>query len=419
MDEAFPDSSVAPSTAVPDGKLKSPNETPTPAASEQTGAYQDLGLPTYERYLEIQANYLANLADHRQSKALISAELYEHIKDTLRNPSYTKESTAQFRYWVRKMFQMVVVFGQEVVAHEGKPVAVKERIYDILCHCHAEVDHGGRDRTNSETRNYFSWIPKELVAQFVASCPTCSVRRFTQPPSLLDPCYEPRMKRKRTPANLTENPKAPKAPRKARAKKLKPEPFNPPMASVPLSDLPISQLPQTSDSLYAPGDLATPASNSPSFSPFDWMNAATFPFNGAISEGYEQHSFQFPHFSALDRERKPILLNRSRDPTSSFEGIAPQEFNVSRMNFFLDPNLIDGPTMVYHHTDDLTTSADFPRIESPHPVAFPECLEPNLPNGREIPFSCRPFNLSNQVPVKARSRGVKLSDILNHSSPDV
>ncbi len=87
------------------------------------------GLPSPTQYVEIEASYLGNLVVHRRAKALISQELYAKIKSSLLDPNNTKIGTAQFRYWARKMFQLVVVSGKPSLVHSGKPVAIKEEIY--------------------------------------------------------------------------------------------------------------------------------------------------------------------------------------------------------------------------------------------------------------------------------------------------
>ncbi|KAI9673560.1 MAG: hypothetical protein M1829_004067 [Trizodia sp. TS-e1964] len=64
-----------------------------------------------------------------------------------------------------------------VVVHENKPVAVRESLYKVLTTAHAIVQHGGRDKTSQEVRKNYSWVPKELIARFVRTCPTCVVKR--------------------------------------------------------------------------------------------------------------------------------------------------------------------------------------------------------------------------------------------------
>ncbi|KAI6041753.1 hypothetical protein EDC04DRAFT_1200348 [Pisolithus marmoratus] len=52
-----------------------------------------------------------------------------------------------------------------------------EQLYEVLCYCHGLTQHGGRDKTCAAVREHYSWVPKELVAQFVKGCPTCLMKR--------------------------------------------------------------------------------------------------------------------------------------------------------------------------------------------------------------------------------------------------
>ncbi|KAI9061857.1 hypothetical protein FKP32DRAFT_1575129, partial [Trametes sanguinea] len=153
---------------------------------------RDLGLPTQEEYNVVEAEYLGGLDRRKKAKALISQEMFDDILLVLRCPGDQSIRTAQFRWWVRKMFKLeehmqiplsippgAIAEGHEVdvVLHDGKEVAVKENIYAILCFHHEHIDHGGRDRTASEVRKHYTWIPKELVAGFIKTCPTCIFKR--------------------------------------------------------------------------------------------------------------------------------------------------------------------------------------------------------------------------------------------------
>lgn len=176
------------------------------------------GFPTYEQYKRIEAVYFANLAPRKRAKALITQALFDQIWEVLWQPEATRVGTPQFRFWVRKMFRLVNFQGKDggegnrvgrewqrasygddtengtinskgkdvrmkgeelppVVVHENRPVAIMEQMYEVLCYCHGLAQHGGRDKTCGIVREHYSWVPKELVAQFVKACPTCSIKR--------------------------------------------------------------------------------------------------------------------------------------------------------------------------------------------------------------------------------------------------
>ncbi|KAH7906854.1 hypothetical protein BJ138DRAFT_1117203 [Hygrophoropsis aurantiaca] len=145
-----------------------------------------LGFPTYACYKRIEAAYLACLSPRKRDKALISQVMFDKIWDVLHQPDDCTIESPQFRFWVRKMFTLTRQGRQEdehyfetpaVVLHENRPVAVMEQLYELFCYCHERANHGGRDKTCAVIRQHYSWVPKELTAQFVKACPTCAVKR--------------------------------------------------------------------------------------------------------------------------------------------------------------------------------------------------------------------------------------------------
>jgi hypothetical protein len=187
------------------------------------------GFPTYEQYQRIEEEYLSSLSERKQPKALISQSLFDKIYAVLQNGSEDRASTAQFRFWVRKMF--VLAYPQTffnhntttssqpsepVVLHDKRPVAIKERLYEVLCYCHAMARHGGRDKTCATLRLHYSWVPKELTAKFVKACPTCTLKRSGNPDLLSQFSYA-------TPSYLPT----------AAAAAAAPEPAHPPLTGGP------------------------------------------------------------------------------------------------------------------------------------------------------------------------------------------
>ncbi|KAF8127641.1 hypothetical protein EV363DRAFT_1343981 [Boletus edulis] len=194
------------------------------------------GLPTYAEYKRIEANYLHSLSPRKRDKALITQAMFDKIWDVLHQPEACTVQTPQFRFWVRKMFTLsrpvrgdgdgvsgwgwdegrtsgmtatavhpvpefdpdtdedlelersMGIIGSEratadelgysaVVLHENRPVAIMEQLYELFCYCHVRAGHGGRDKTCAVIREHYSWVPKELTAQFVKACPTCVSKR--------------------------------------------------------------------------------------------------------------------------------------------------------------------------------------------------------------------------------------------------
>lgn len=162
--------------------ISSPQDPPTPKKEDTAG---QLGFPTRAQFCTIEEGYIDSLTPRRQGKALISQALFDRIWHVLHN-DYTLNETAQFRFWVRKMFVISEdhtlygehrPIGREVLLHDGLLVAVREHIYELLCYYHGIANHGGRDKTCAYLRRDYTWVPKDLVAQFVKVCPTCIIRR--------------------------------------------------------------------------------------------------------------------------------------------------------------------------------------------------------------------------------------------------
>jgi hypothetical protein len=160
-------------------------------------AQQDIasehGFPTRAQYKHIETVYLNSLSSRRKEKALISQSTFDRIWGVLQNGDASQED-GQFKFWVRRNFTLgtldqdsplgprtlsahMIPGTQTVLLHEGSLVALQEQLYDLLCFAHGIVNHGGRDRTLAALRKYYTWVPKEIVAQFTISCPTCMLRK--------------------------------------------------------------------------------------------------------------------------------------------------------------------------------------------------------------------------------------------------
>jgi len=198
-----------------------------------------LGMPSTAEYLRFLTRYLDEMAPNKRGKALIDSELLRRIKLILTlqhkgsfssgeagsgsdsappTPYSTGGSwdTPAFRRWVRKTFvyrpatraelERAIDFGllspsesslsgpgvpgyapstgsarsMSLIFHHDRPVALRSRIYKIILRAHWIANHAGRDRTWAVVREVCSYIPKCLVYDFVAGCPTCRLARSKQ-----------------------------------------------------------------------------------------------------------------------------------------------------------------------------------------------------------------------------------------------
>lgn len=159
--------------------------------------------PTPEMFNGALEQYLKSLSRKAGDKALPTQKMYDAVLAILRdegdaegvfdtNDEYL--SSPIFRAWANKAFTLSPPDenGDEAVLHNGKPVAVREQLYNIMVSCHAATRHGGRDKTCSLINDHYvsqspvkrychlhsfrspqSWVPKAFVELFVKSCPGC------------------------------------------------------------------------------------------------------------------------------------------------------------------------------------------------------------------------------------------------------
>ncbi|ETN42444.1 uncharacterized protein HMPREF1541_01599 [Cyphellophora europaea CBS 101466] len=153
------------------------------------------GYPVVKEFDEVLNEYVRGLSPKKQDKALIGARRARNIRTVLMDKKTTTVESAQFRFWVKKMFSLkqigsggpvcippslsgcLLTSTQKSICHDQKPVAVREKLFKILTHAHKSCQHGGRDKTSAKVRRIYSWVPKELISRFVKMCPTCRIRR--------------------------------------------------------------------------------------------------------------------------------------------------------------------------------------------------------------------------------------------------
>ena len=120
---------------------------PIVTAEDQRNA--NVLFPSPQKFNMVLSEYLRKLSPKKRDKALLTQKMYNQIVAVLLEPKDTTTKTAQFRFWAKKHFSFAVYSGEDVLCHKTKPVAVKEKIFEILLHCHGEANHGGRDKTSS------------------------------------------------------------------------------------------------------------------------------------------------------------------------------------------------------------------------------------------------------------------------------
>ncbi|OJD26946.1 hypothetical protein ACJ73_01669 [Blastomyces percursus] len=138
------------------------------------------GFPQATKFDRLLKRYIENLSTKKRDKALIPSSRAQIIKAVLAGSDGTAVVSAQFRFWVQKMFEFEPESG--FIYHKGKAVANWEKIFKILTSAHQRCQHGGRDKTFEQVKKLYSWVPKKLVRDFVMICPSCQWRRSLRKP---------------------------------------------------------------------------------------------------------------------------------------------------------------------------------------------------------------------------------------------
>ncbi|KAL2424434.1 hypothetical protein ABEF94_010941 [Exophiala dermatitidis] len=112
------------------------------------------GYPDVHEFDSLMKRYVQGLSPKKQDKALIHARRAANIRQVLIDKKTTSIESAQFRFWVKKMFTLQPGEGKapeaRKICHEGKPVAVREKLFKILTKAHKQCQHGGRDKTSAQ-----------------------------------------------------------------------------------------------------------------------------------------------------------------------------------------------------------------------------------------------------------------------------
>lgn len=118
--------------------------------------YSFLSPETFETLVE---GYINQLHIRKRNKALITQQLANDCLMVLTNPENTAIFNPKFRWWVRKHFVFTVVGELRILLDKknGKPVCVREQLYDKVCYFHHIIGHGGRDKTFAAVR-FFVFI---------------------------------------------------------------------------------------------------------------------------------------------------------------------------------------------------------------------------------------------------------------------
>ncbi|RAH63856.1 uncharacterized protein BO66DRAFT_386733 [Aspergillus aculeatinus CBS 121060] len=161
------------------------------------------GFPNVREFDQLMKSYVDDLSVKKQDKALIHAKRARNIKTVLLDPKDTAIESAQFRFWVKKMFKLQAVGPgvsdviykvdlprRETSGHSREALQDSNKSTSTM-----STWRKGQDLSSSstdlfvvtcnvvlafsthESTSYSRRVPKELISRFVKICPTCQVRR--------------------------------------------------------------------------------------------------------------------------------------------------------------------------------------------------------------------------------------------------
>ncbi|GAA6043205.1 hypothetical protein JCM8097_000325 [Rhodosporidiobolus ruineniae] len=173
------------SSSVPSGSGSSSASTSESPVTSDASPGSTATVTTEKVFEEAIDDWVANKhSKAKQDKCLIDKRTYEIILKVLRNPTNTKNSTAQGRHWAKQGFRLGVAANNEdplrlyytKATRKGLEIARRDEIYSLILAEHLRLNHRGRDATWNGLKDRWSHLPKALVAKFGDLCPTCQGR---------------------------------------------------------------------------------------------------------------------------------------------------------------------------------------------------------------------------------------------------
>lgn len=155
------------------------NNLTMPLSSTTSTSSYSFDFVSPEEFDGLMDTYLFSLHARKRSKALIDQSLANDCLLVLTNPDNTRIFNPKFRWWVRKHFIFTTLGEFRVLLDKknGKPVCVKEKLYERIAYFHELIGHGGRDKTFNAISKAYSRVPAELVALFIKVCRGCAANR--------------------------------------------------------------------------------------------------------------------------------------------------------------------------------------------------------------------------------------------------
>ena len=125
--------------------------------------------------------YIQSLSECKRDKALINLNLLNKIKSTLRNSSNANDIDKKTQTWAKKRFRLEEITPGDfrvIVKDNNNPVLIVEKMYEVLCHTHSEVNqHAGQKQLWKSIKDKWGWVKQGIIGQYVNNCTVCAVRK--------------------------------------------------------------------------------------------------------------------------------------------------------------------------------------------------------------------------------------------------
>ena len=137
---------------------------------------------SHQTFNEIIDEYLQSLSEKKRPRALITEDIANEYLQILKDPKNTSNATTYIRHQVKNNYSSQRIGGIETLMCNGKPMALKERLYYIIAEEHLAIGHGGTRNTYARISDKYHSVKRCLVDKFVEKCKTCKSQRLSIKP---------------------------------------------------------------------------------------------------------------------------------------------------------------------------------------------------------------------------------------------
>jgi hypothetical protein len=131
-------------------------------------------------YKELE-KHINSLSERFRLKSVIKECGYNDIIKCLLLPKGKSSGlfSSKFIHWAKQHFILIKIAGTDIACciKTKKNICTYEAYYNVIGEAHANISHGGRDKTIFELNARYSWIPRFAVEIFIKQCAPCQTRK--------------------------------------------------------------------------------------------------------------------------------------------------------------------------------------------------------------------------------------------------